>query len=54
MVSSSDVPELVSVSDRCIVLNAGRIAGLLNKEQVSEDNITALAIGTRISKNPNE
>ena len=54
MVSSSDVPELVSVSDRCIVLNAGRIAGLLNKEQISEDNITALAIGTRISKNPNE
>ena len=54
MVSSSDVPELVSVSDRCLVLSAGRIVGLLNKEQITEDNITALAIGTRISKNPNE
>jgi ribose transport system ATP-binding protein len=54
MVSSSDVPELVSLSDRCLVLSAGHLAGLLNKEQISEDNITALAIGTRISKNPNE
>ena len=54
MVSSSDIPELVSVSDRCIVLSAGRMAGLLNKEQINEDNITALAIGTRISNNPNE
>jgi ribose transport system ATP-binding protein len=54
MVSSSDVPELVSVSDRCLVLSAGHIAGLLSKEYISEDNITALAIGTRISKNLNE
>ena len=54
MVSSSDVPELVSVSDRCLVLSAGRTAGLLSKEQISEDNITALAIGTRISKNLND
>jgi len=45
---------LVSVSDRCLVLTAGRMAGLLSKEQLSEENITALAIGTRISKHPNE
>ena len=54
MVSSSDVPELVSVSDRCLVLSGGRVAGLLTKEQLSEENITALAIGTRLSTNPNE
>jgi ribose transport system ATP-binding protein len=50
MVSSSDFPELVSVSDRCLVLSAGRIAGLLSKQQISEDNITALAIGSGLSE----
>lgn len=45
IVSSSDVPELVSISDRCLVLSAGKVAGLLGKEEIIEQNITALAIG---------
>ncbi|HVO69284.1 MAG TPA: sugar ABC transporter ATP-binding protein [Aggregatilineaceae bacterium] len=45
MVSSSDVPELVKVSDRCLVLNAGILTGSLHGSQVSEDNILACAIG---------
>src|SRR5258708_7936756 len=49
IVSSSDIPELVSVSDRCLVLSAGRTKGLLDRAQISEDNITALAIGQEIS-----
>ncbi len=49
MVSSSDIPELVSVSDRCLILTAGRVNGLLNRTQISEDNITALAIGQEIA-----
>jgi ribose transport system ATP-binding protein len=48
IVSSSDIPELVSVSDRCLVLSAGRTKGLLDRAQISEDNITALAIGQEI------
>jgi len=48
VVSSSDVPELVSVSDRCLVLSAGRTRGLLDRAQINEDNITALAIGQQI------
>jgi ABC-type sugar transport system ATPase subunit len=44
IVSSSDVPELVKVSDRCLVLSAGRVAGLLEGSQVTEDNILALAV----------
>ncbi len=47
LVSSSDVPELVSVSDRCLVLSAGRASGLLSKEQITEETITALAIGQK-------
>jgi ribose transport system ATP-binding protein len=49
IVSSSDIPELVSVSDRCLVLSAGRAKGLLNRAQINEDNITALAIGQEIT-----
>jgi len=45
LVSSSDVPELVAVSDRCLVMSAGRIVGILAKAQITEAQITALAIG---------
>jgi len=48
IVSSTDIPELVSVSDRCLVLNVGRMKGLLDRAQINEDNITALAIGQEI------
>jgi ribose transport system ATP-binding protein len=51
VVSSSDIPELVSVSDRCLVLSAGQAKGLLDRVQISEDNITALAIGQEITGN---
>jgi ABC-type sugar transport system ATPase subunit len=50
LVSSSDIPELVIVSDRCLVLNAGRATGMLNRAQINEDNITALAIGQAITE----
>src|ERR1700751_3482427 len=49
LVSSSDIPELVTVSDRCLVLSAGRTKGLLNRAQINEDNVTALAIGQEIT-----
>ncbi len=45
LVSSSDVPELVAVSDRCLVFSAGRLKGRLVKEQITEEAVTALAIG---------
>ncbi len=45
LVSSSDVPEIVHVSDRCLVLSAGRVAALLEGDQISEENILAAAVG---------
>jgi len=39
------------VSDRCLVLSAGRVKGLLDRAQITEDNITALAIGQEIRSN---
>ena len=44
IVSSSDVPELDKVSDRCLVLSAGRITGLLQGTNLNEDNILACAV----------
>jgi ABC-type sugar transport system ATPase subunit len=51
LVSSSDIPELVAVSDRCLVLSVGRAKGVLNRAQINEDNVTALAIGREITEN---
>jgi ribose transport system ATP-binding protein len=51
LVSSSDIPELVTVSDRCLVLSAGRAKGMLNRAQIDENNLTALAIGQEITGN---
>jgi len=48
LVSSSDVPELVGVSDRCLVFGAGRMKGVLGKGQITEDSVTAMAIGRGI------
>jgi ribose transport system ATP-binding protein len=44
MVSSSDVPELDRVSDRCLVLSAGRLAATLEGASLSEDSILACAV----------
>jgi ribose transport system ATP-binding protein len=42
---SSDMPELVAMSDRIMVLRNGEVAGFLEQDQISEENILALAIG---------
>ena len=44
MVSSSDVPELDRVSDRCLVLSAGQLVATLQGPSLSEDNILACAV----------
>jgi len=42
---SSDMPEVVSMSDRVIVLKQGKIAGELSGEDITEENILTLSIG---------
>ena len=44
VVSSSEAPELDKVSDRCVVLSAGRITGMLEGQTLTEDNILACAV----------
>ena len=49
---SSDMPEVISMSDRVIVFKRGEIAGELAGEEITEENILTLSIGDseRVSK----
>ena len=42
---SSDMEEVIGVSDRVAVMHEGRISGLLGRDQFSEENILRLAVG---------
>jgi len=44
---SSDLPEVISMSDICIAMYHGRITGFLNKAQMTETNIVACAVGQK-------
>ncbi|WP_425291562.1 sugar ABC transporter ATP-binding protein [Aminobacter anthyllidis] len=43
---SSDTPELVHLCDRVAVVREGRIAAMLERDALSEENIVAAAVGT--------
>ncbi len=45
---SSDMEEVIGVSDRVAVMHQGRISGILDREQCSEENILLLAVGKGI------
>lgn len=40
---SSELPEILGMSDRVMVMHAGRITGILDKEQADQEKIMALA-----------
>ena len=42
---SSDMEEVIGVSDRVAVMHEGRISGVLERQQCSEENILRLAVG---------
>ena len=42
---SSDMEELIGMSDRIIVLCKGRMAGTLNKNEISQETILTKAAG---------
>ena len=44
---SSDMEEVVGVSDRIVVMREGRIAGFLERSAFSEENVMRLAVGRR-------
>jgi ribose transport system ATP-binding protein len=42
---SSDMEEVIGVSDRVLVMHEGRISGELNRDRFSEHNVMQLAVG---------
>ncbi|EEH96971.1 MULTISPECIES: sugar ABC transporter ATP-binding protein [Clostridium] len=42
---SSDLPEVLGISDRIIVMSEGRISGELKREEASQESIMKLAVG---------
>jgi ribose transport system ATP-binding protein len=47
---SSDMEEVIGVSDRIAVMHEGRISGFLPREQFSEHNVLLLAVGHRLNE----
>jgi ribose transport system ATP-binding protein len=47
---SSDMEEVIGVSDRIAVMHEGRISGFLERSEFSEDRVLQLAVG----KSPQE
>jgi ribose transport system ATP-binding protein len=46
---SSDMEEVIGISDRVAVMHKGGIVGILDRNECSEINILRLAVGTRMS-----
>ena len=45
MMISSDMEEVIGVSDRIAVMHEGRISGTLDRDRFSEENVLQLAVG---------
>jgi ribose transport system ATP-binding protein len=45
---SSDMEEVIGVSDRIAVMHEGQIAGILEKDKFSQENVLLLAVGKAI------
>ena len=45
IIVSSELPEVIGVSDRVVVIHEGRMSGIIEKDEVSEENIMLLASG---------
>jgi ABC-type sugar transport system ATPase subunit len=42
---SSELPEILGMSDRVAVMHAGRISGILTRHEATEQKILTLALG---------
>ena len=44
---SSDMPEIVGICDRVIVMHEGMVTGELDREEANQENIMKLAVGMK-------
>jgi len=47
---SSEIPELISMSDRIMVMREGKVSGFLEGEEKVENNVLKLAFGGKIDE----
>jgi ABC-type sugar transport system ATPase subunit len=47
VIISSYLPELLNMCDRILVMHEGEVAGVVGREEFSEERIIALATGTK-------
>ena len=45
---SSELEEIISMSDRALIMHEGRLAGELGREELSEESIMELATGSNL------
>jgi ABC-type sugar transport system ATPase subunit len=48
---SSELPEVLGMSDRIVVLHAGRVAGELSRAEATEEKLMWFASGTHLTAN---
>ena len=44
---SSEIPEILCMSDRVMVMHDGSVSGILDIKEATQENIMKLAIGSR-------
>lgn len=51
---SSELPEILGMSDRVLVMREGRVVGELNREEATQEAILSLAVGGRVKNAVNQ
>ncbi|HVI41634.1 MAG TPA: ATP-binding cassette domain-containing protein, partial [Anaerovoracaceae bacterium] len=46
---SSEIPEILGMSDRIMVMHEGKIMGILNRDEATQENIMSLAVGKEVN-----
>lgn len=47
---SSELPEVLGMSDRVMVVHEGKIGGFIDKEKANQENIMILATGGKLDE----
>ena len=47
---SSELPEILGMSDRVMVVREGQVRGILNKKEADQENIMILATGGNLNE----
>ena len=45
LIISSELPEIIGMSDRVMVMRSGRIAATLTKEEATPEKVISIALG---------